>query len=43
VTGSLIGGRITSRVNPRHLTQAFALLMSAVALYTAARSIPALV
>lgn len=43
VAGSLVGARITSRVAPRRLTQAFALLLGAVAVYTAARSIPALV
>ena len=42
IVGSLFGGRITSRVNPSHLTRAFAVLLVAVALYTAARSIPAL-
>lgn len=42
VVGSLFGGRITSRVQPAHLTLAFAALLLAVALYTAARSIPAL-
>ncbi|GAB3069340.1 sulfite exporter TauE/SafE family protein [Pedococcus soli] len=43
VVGSLFGGRITSRVKPSHLTRAFAVLLVAVALYTAARSIPALI
>lgn len=43
VIGSLLGGRVTSRVNPRQLSQVFALLLVAVALYTAARSIPQLV
>ena len=42
IVGSLFGGRITSRVKPAHLTRAFAVLLVAVALYTAARSIPAL-
>jgi len=42
IVGSLFGGRITSGVEPRHLTRAFAVLLVAVALYTAARSIPAL-
>ncbi|KQU64141.1 sulfite exporter TauE/SafE family protein [Phycicoccus sp. Root101] len=42
IIGSLFGGRITSRVKPSHLTRAFAVLLVAVALYTAARSIPAL-
>ena len=39
VVGSLLGGRIASRANPRHLTAAFAVLLVAVALYTAARSL----
>ena len=42
IVGSLFGGRITSRVDSRHLTMAFAILLIAVALYTAASSIPAL-
>jgi len=42
VAGSLAGGRLTSRVDPRRLTRAFAVLLVAVALYTAARSIPTL-
>lgn len=42
IVGSLFGGRIASRVKPSHLTRAFAVLLVAVALYTAARSIPAL-
>ena len=41
--GSLLGGRVASRVPPRMLAQGFALLLVAVALYTAARSIPQLV
>lgn len=43
VTGSLLGGRVASRVPPRMLAQGFALLLVTVALYTAARSIPQLV
>ncbi|WP_406829901.1 sulfite exporter TauE/SafE family protein [Pedococcus sp. KACC 23699] len=43
VVGSLLGGRLSSRVQPRALTAAFAVLLVAVALYTAARSIPALI
>ena len=43
IIGSLLGGWVTSRVPPRLLSRAFALLLVAVALYTAARSIPALV
>ncbi len=42
ILGSLLGGRITTRANPAHLSRAFALLLLAVALYTAARSVPAL-
>ncbi len=42
IVGSLLGARLTSRVEPRHLTRAFAVLLVAVALYTAARSIPTL-
>lgn len=42
VTGSLAGGRLTSRVDPRRLTCAFAVLLAAVAAYTAARTIPTL-
>jgi len=43
IIGSLLGGRVLSRVNPRLLSQVFALLLVAVALYTAARSVPKLV
>ncbi len=39
VAGSLVGGRLTSRVDPRHLTTAFAALLVLVALYTGARSL----
>ena len=42
IGGSLVGGRIAARANPRHLTIAFAILLIVVAVYTAARSIPAL-
>ncbi|MDR6864699.1 sulfite exporter TauE/SafE family protein [Phycicoccus sp. 3266] len=42
VAGSLVGGRVAARVAPRHLTRAFAVLLVAVALYTAARSVPSL-
>ena len=42
VLGSLAGSRIASRTNPARLARAFAVLLVAVALYTAARSIPAL-
>lgn len=40
IVGSLVGGRLTSRVSPVHLSRAFAVLVIAVAAYTAARSIP---
>ena len=43
VIGSLLGGRVSSRVQPRMLARSFALLLVAVAVYTAARSIPQLV
>lgn len=43
IIGSLLGGWATSRVPPRVLSQVFVLLLVAVALYTAARSIPALI
>ena len=42
IIGSLFGGRVTSRVRPATLTRAFAVLLVVVALYTGARSIPAL-
>jgi uncharacterized membrane protein YfcA len=42
VLGSLAGSRVASRTNPTRLARAFAVLLVAVALYTAARSIPAL-
>jgi len=42
VISSLGGGRLASRIDPRHLTRAFAVLLVAVALYTAARNIPTL-
>ena len=43
VAGSLVGGRIASRADPIHLTRAFATLLVLVAVYTAARSLPALI
>ena len=43
VAGSLVGGRIASRADPTHLTRAFAALLVVVAVYTAARSLPALI
>ena len=42
VVGSLLGGRLSARVRPDVLAQAFAVLLVAVALYTAARSVPQL-
>ncbi len=42
VAGSLAGSRLTSHVDPRRLTRAFAVLLAAVAAYTAARTIPTL-
>lgn len=42
ILGSLLGGRIATRANPVHLSRAFAVLLTVVALYTAARSAPAL-
>ena len=43
VVGSLLGARAASRVPARSLGIAFAVLLVAVAVYTAARSVPALV
>lgn len=43
IAGSILGGRVASHVKARHLTRTFAVLLVAVALYTAARSIPALI
>jgi uncharacterized membrane protein YfcA len=42
VIGSLLGARIATRARPETLRYTFALLIIAVGLYTAARSIPAL-
>ena len=42
VAGSLVGGRVAAKISPHHLTRAFAVLLVAVALYTAARSVPSL-
>ena len=42
VIGSLLGGRVASRVRPETLPIAFTVLIVVVALYTAARSIPQL-
>jgi uncharacterized protein len=43
VVGSLLGGRLAARARPQLLTRLFALLLVAIAVYTGARSIPALV
>jgi uncharacterized membrane protein YfcA len=43
VVGSLVGGRLATRVHPQRLTAAFTMLLVAVALYTAVRSFPQLV
>jgi len=43
IVGSLLGGRLATRVRPERLTAAFTTLLVAVALYTAARSFPQLV
>jgi uncharacterized membrane protein YfcA len=42
VAGAVAGSRIASKVRPERLAVAFAVLMIVIALYTAARSIPAL-
>ena len=42
VIGSLLGSRVATRARPETLRIAFAVLITAVGLYTAARSIPAL-
>lgn len=42
VAGSLLGGRLASRVRPYVLSRAFTILLVLVALYTAGRSIPPL-
>lgn len=42
VVGSLLGSLITTRVRPARLSLAFTVLLVGVAVYTAARSIPAL-
>ena len=43
IAGTVAGSRIAAKVRPEHLADAFALLMIVVAVYTAARSVPALV
>ena len=42
IAGSVLGGRVASRVPPRALSRAFTVLLVLVALYTAARSVPQL-
>ncbi len=42
VAGSLLGAQVSARANPVHLSRAFAVLLLAVAVYTVARSVPAL-
>jgi uncharacterized membrane protein YfcA len=43
ILGSLLGGRLATRVRPQRLTAAFTVLLVAVAVYTVARSFPQLV
>lgn len=43
IAGSVLGGRLATRVRPERLTGAFTILLVTVALYTAARSIPQLI
>ena len=40
IAGSVAGNRVASKVDPAKLTSAFVVLLVAVALYTAARSVP---
>ncbi|MGN6302036.1 MAG: sulfite exporter TauE/SafE family protein [Angustibacter sp.] len=42
IAGSLLGGRVASRVRPVTLTRAFTVLLALVAVYTAVRSVPQL-
>ncbi len=42
ILGSLLGGRVASRVRPVTLTRAFTVLLVLVAVYTAVRSVPQL-
>ena len=42
VVGSLGGGQVAARLEPRHLTRAFGMLLLAVAVYTGIRSVPTL-
>ncbi|KQX62728.1 sulfite exporter TauE/SafE family protein [Angustibacter sp. Root456] len=43
IVGSLVGGRVATRVRPVTLTRAFTVLLVLVAVYTAVRSVPQLV
>jgi uncharacterized membrane protein YfcA len=43
IVGSVLGGRLATRVRPERLTAAFTVLLVVVALYTAVRSLPQLV
>jgi uncharacterized protein len=43
IAGAIAGSRVASKVRPERLAVAFALLMIVIAIYTAARSIPALI
>lgn len=42
VVGSLLGGRVTARIDPRLLSRAFAVLLAAVAVLSAVQSVPQL-
>ena len=42
IAGTLAGGRMAGRVSPRRLSTAFTLLVTGVAVYTLALSLPAL-
>ena len=42
IAGTLFGSGLVTRLAPHHLTRAFAVLLTGVAVYTALRSIPAL-
>ena len=42
VAGALVGARVAARTDTRHLTATFTVLVLAVAVYTAARALPAL-
>ena len=43
IAGAFAGGRVASRTRPERLAQGFAVLLLAVAVYTAARSVPGLI